>query len=303
MADPITNKVQLTGYAGVQAGAVRFAGNKNYADLGARLGGQLTYNGLTASAEIGAGTTLNAKLSADLNVPISQKMGLNIGGSVRADYATSTRSVKSSLTSGGAVAVNNSMSGQISVNGDVTEFSNQLITQQDLPVQTSVKNTKYNDKNLTSELHAGVTFGSKNGSVTIGGMLANRTSLNSNITHNHIHEQNLTLGVNNNVNFCIENIPDGQQNSVAQQLLSQGAQNITIDGNTILGNIEQNKTIDYQKTDVFNKTFSKPSDELVAGVFAKGDYNINKSGSLQAFGNASVLGGQFEGNAGIRFNF
>ena len=142
-------------------------------------------------------------------------------------------------------------------------------------------------------MHAGVNFKSNKGSFSVGAMLANRSSLNGDITHNLSSTADLDITVQPNYQIEIEGIHN-------KQLYNQ----IKMRVEEILKNdINPPQSFHLSRTQEAQHTFKKPSSELVGGIYAKGEYNLNKSGSIQAFADGSLLGGKAQGQAGIRLTF
>ena len=123
MADPITNKVQVTGYAGAQAGVVNtpssqvsqfnpgqvrfFNPTDTYMNAGAVLGGEISYKGSFARAEVGAGTALSGKIELGHSFDIGRNMGLELSGKaqanmnlIKSDYSASVYAGDNNLASG-----------------------------------------------------------------------------------------------------------------------------------------------------------------------------------------------------------
>ena len=287
--DVAASRPQVKGYVQAQAGNVRFAGGSNVADIGAKLGGTFQYKGLKVDGQIGAGTTLNAKLGADFNIPVSKTMGVEIGGSARVDRQMKSTNVTSTLNAYESLPVTISYP-DINVN-----YNGQQIVLR-APNETKIIDVNYPEStaqsgfhktNLTSEMHAGVNFKSNKGSLSVGAMLANRSSLNSDITHHLSSTAGLDININPNLNVNIEGLSPKEQIQIDHQLKKYN----------------QPQSFHWSNTKEAQHTFEKPSSELVGGIYAKGEYNLNKSGSIQAFADGSLLGGKAQGQAGIRWTF
>ena len=82
MTNPLKN-VKLTGYTGVQAGAVRNASNETYANAGAILGGEVNYKGTFLKGQVEAGTALGSKLELGHTFDIGRNMGLEISANAQ----------------------------------------------------------------------------------------------------------------------------------------------------------------------------------------------------------------------------
>lgn len=78
MADPITNKPVVTGYAQVNAGIVRNPAAECFSNLGAAVGGEVNYRGTYLKAEAGAGSALTGKAELGHEFDIGKNMGLDI---------------------------------------------------------------------------------------------------------------------------------------------------------------------------------------------------------------------------------
>ena len=127
MADPITNKVQVTGYTGVQAGVVNTPSSRvtiatpgqvritnptsTYMNAGAILGGEISYKGSFARAEVGAGTALSGKIELGHSFDIGRNMGLELSGKAQANMNLIKNKLKFSST-----AVNNNLTSGVEVN-------------------------------------------------------------------------------------------------------------------------------------------------------------------------------------------
>ncbi len=79
MADPkITNKPQVTAYAGIEAGVIRNSAKENFAMTGAILGGEVNYKGAFARAQVLGGTALGADAELGYKFDLGRNMGLEL---------------------------------------------------------------------------------------------------------------------------------------------------------------------------------------------------------------------------------
>ena len=126
MTEPIANKVQVTGYTGVQAGVVNTPSSQEtvttpgqlritnptstYMNAGAILGGEISYKGSFARAEVGAGTALSGKIELGHSFDIGRNMGLELSGKaqanmnlIKSDYSASVYAGDNNLSSGAGI--------------------------------------------------------------------------------------------------------------------------------------------------------------------------------------------------------
>ena len=78
MTNPVSNKVQVTGYAGVQAGIIKSLSDNAYLNSGATLGGQVSYKGTFLRGQVEAGTALGGKVELGHTFDIGRNMGLEL---------------------------------------------------------------------------------------------------------------------------------------------------------------------------------------------------------------------------------
>lgn len=123
MTEPVSNKVQLSGYTGVQAGVINTPSSQEtvanpgqlrisyptstYMNAGAILGGEISYKGSFARAEVGAGTALSGKIELGHTFDIGRNMGLELSGKAQANMNL----IKSDYSADVVVVDNNSVTG------------------------------------------------------------------------------------------------------------------------------------------------------------------------------------------------
>ena len=78
MSNPITNKVQVTGYAGVQAGIINNSAKEKFLNTGAVLGGEARYKGAFARAQVMGGTAIGAEAQLGYEFDLGKNMGLEL---------------------------------------------------------------------------------------------------------------------------------------------------------------------------------------------------------------------------------
>ena len=76
MANP--NKVQLSGYTGLQAGFIRNSANENFLTTGAVLGGEARYKGIFARAKVLGGTAVGAEAQVGYEFNLGRNTGLEL---------------------------------------------------------------------------------------------------------------------------------------------------------------------------------------------------------------------------------
>lgn len=118
MADPITNKVQLTGYAGVQAGVIKSPSDNAYLNSGATFGGQVSYRGTFLRGQIEAGTALGGKLELGHTFDIGRNMGLELSAK-----AQTSKSLVGNNTFNASDSTFNSYTANINTQGQSTLVS------------------------------------------------------------------------------------------------------------------------------------------------------------------------------------
>ena len=78
MTEPVSKKLQVSGYTGLQAGVIKSPTDKAYANAGAILGGEANYKGTFLRGQVEAGTALGGKLELGHTFDIGENMGLEL---------------------------------------------------------------------------------------------------------------------------------------------------------------------------------------------------------------------------------
>ena len=186
MADPITNKVQLSGYTGVQAGTINNS-SESYLYTGAILGGEVNYRGAFARAEVLGGTALGAKAQLGYEFDLGKNMGLELSAEAQRNINIASKQSKtynaSSMSSIGA-----------------------RLDQLGVDVPTEIKLNNGLDSNLSSTWHKGMTkFGAKalykfsagKFKFGVGAEAGTISSMRPDITMNSEANTHLTISANN----------------------------------------------------------------------------------------------------------
>ena len=307
---PIRPKV--TGYVQASAGNVNYAGGSNVFDAGAKAGAQVKYKGLIFDVNAGAGTTLNAKAGLDFNIDLGKTMGLEVGASTRFDRDMTVTQTNVSYSTNIQQTINNDFG--LSIETD--EYNSYIFSPQEANIDLKLSgnvNRSIHKENLTSEIHAGLKFDSKKGNVSFGAIAANRHSLNKSTTISATNSGAINTTLYNNISFRY--VPNTAENSYLKiqfddSDLSCVSFNVEEepDGSYIVNAVKE-KNVQTTITEKRDFLFNKPNDEFAAGLYAKGELNLDKKGHWQAFGEISALkdigakGFDVQGNGGIRFKF
>ena len=78
MTEPVSNKVQLSGYTGIQAGLIRNSAKENFLATGVVLGGEVSYKGAFARTQVMGGTTVGAEAQIGYEFDLGKNMGLEL---------------------------------------------------------------------------------------------------------------------------------------------------------------------------------------------------------------------------------
>lgn len=320
------NKSQFELYGQTQAGLVRFVGNNNAVNIGATLGGTYKHNNFSATAQVGLGTIANAKVKADYRLPINNNTNIEFGGSVGCNVQTAKTKFQSELIT------NSNIHHEINVelDGRGAEwhhfmFSGGFVKDDDVSYKMTeadcrydenyryyryhseydkstldkqLKNDRFHRANLTSELHAGVNFNSKKGSISFGAMAARRDNLNS-VEHTYdIKAPTLDIGDH----FYVHATSDDKSvlDAITNDALKQGLDVQKTSENTI--KIEKDFTSTLEFGELAGKQTVKMNEakhELAFGVYLNGEKSIDKKGKYRVYGNVAMLNGDVKGKSNL----
>lgn len=329
------NKPSLTGYAQVQAGNVRFAGDTNALDIGAKLGGTYNYKNLSIGAFAGFGTTANAGLSANVTIPLNRTTGIDIGGSGRVDcevkpstfdssyvfeketVVAGTDVIQYTIPEGGTIYRSIKHIDEPGYSVYNSSIENGIRTDEKICLHTyeeetpAPRSTKYNRANFTSEVHAGLKITNQKGNINFGA--AAKYHKNINRTEQHYYAETPTLIFAGTDHHFYDNLDfDTKENyEKAKEYFIQNGFNVYDcsdydNPNSLWVTKYSNNSLSQitQRTHVESST--KPESRLVAGIYASGERNLSKDGRFKLFGNVFVgkninaSGGYTTGECGIR---
>ena len=183
MADPlttatVTKKVQVTGYAGLQAGTIKGPEQDAYLNSGAILGGEIDLNNKSGGAtffkgKVIGGSALGAEFELGQRFSIGRNMGLEISANVEKNISTTYDNNATATSTAQDVIV---------ASGIETPYESTIVTEN----RWKSGITKYSGKAM-------VTFGSKNLKIGVGleaGTISNRTP---NTTFSHDHKMTMAM--------------------------------------------------------------------------------------------------------------
>lgn len=130
MTEPV-KQLQLTGYAGLQAGNVKST-TLRYTDAGAVLGAEAKCGNAFLRGQIGAGTAFSGKVQAGYDFDLGKNMGLELSAKAQAGRAVKPTELNAKLISNHIINIQNSNTGEV-----ITEV---ISNQSDSNIKTKVPN-------------------------------------------------------------------------------------------------------------------------------------------------------------------
>ena len=186
MTEPLSNKVQLTAYAGVQGGVIKSPTDKAYTNSGAILGGEINYKGTFLRGQVEAGTALGGKLELGHTFDIGRNMGLEL--SAKAQFNKSL--IGNNTYNASADVVHN-------YDLNVTDNQNAYLVNVTSPVSSDFS-TSWKGGETRIGLGAKYTFGSNKVKFGIGAEAGFRKGNQPNMTYTLESNSDMKLSSNEN---------------------------------------------------------------------------------------------------------
>lgn len=188
---------KVSGYAGIQAGAVKNAANETYANAGGVVGGQVNYKNAFLKAQVGMGTAMSNEVQLGYNFNLGKNMGLEISAK-----SQNSRSLISDEVTNNPIDYHGSC--------DISTANGTQSVQYTGHTDLSLSHPK-SDSRLGAQ--AKLTFGSKNTKIGIGIEAGHRNTAfyRANVTDGSNYKVNIDS--NHNANIDTKGIISLQNNS------------------------------------------------------------------------------------------
>lgn len=332
-------EVKLKGYVQAHAGNVVYSGGSSYQKTGVQVGGIFTAGSeqktptFKADVQAGIGTTMNAKCSFNLNVPLNKHVGLDYGLSASYDRQTGASSFTSSFTpesqnrqyelhtlfpvltskvpglngvyhTSDTYKAYDRETGKYNTYYDDEGYHYLDTFNYTVDFPTSQMQTHYHKSNLNSEAHAGVTFKSNNVSVSAGVAAVARTQLTKTQVHEHRVSATTEIQAGLHDRFGIYSKDQALLDEVTEKMMNQTPQGHFYYDEWGCYRFERNAETITSPEHIVTKTIKRLPEEADQqtkwGFYLNGTVDLNKKKDIQIFGESSIIGGKPEFQVGVR---
>ena len=213
MTEPVSKKIQLSGYTGIQAGLIRNSAKENFLNTGVILGGEASYKGAFARAQVMGGTTVGAEAQIGYEFDLGKNMGLELSAKTQMyknmvnDLGSTTSKLNSNYQNEHTI---------INQNGQATTISQYF---------DNDNTSSWKHGMQQSGLKAQLNFGSNNARFGVGVEAGTRSSLRPNISCSsninstiEVKEGNKTIDIQNYAETASVKIDNGVEGYVTPTL-------------------------------------------------------------------------------------